>query len=212
MNKEAPVSEINTVFIIDDEQEVRDSMKWLLQSGGFKAEVYPDALSFLEEYADEKGCLILDVRMPKMTGLELQAILLERKIKLPIIFITGHGDIDMAVRAMKLGAVDFLTKPVNHQLLLETVNKTIHRYYEESQDDQAKEKILAQYQQLTPREKEIFLYIIYGKLNKVIAYELSISVNTVEIHRGNIMRKMNAKTLAELVRMGIQIESELEGA
>lgn len=204
------MSDKNTIFIVDDEQEVRDSLKWLVESAAYEAKTYPDALSFLEDYKNsEPGCLVLDVRMPRMTGLELQAKLIEKKIKLPIVFITGHGDIAMAVRAMKLGAVDFLTKPANHQLLLETINKAVNRYYKDNQGDKNKEKALQHFQQLTPREKEIFAHIIQGKLNKVVAYDLGISVNTVEIHRGNIMRKMAVRTLAELVRMGIQIESEL---
>jgi two-component system response regulator FixJ len=189
-----------TIFIIDDDKHVIESMRWLMESVDYSVETYSDAQSYLDNCKrDAPGCLVVDVRMPGISGLELQEELHKRDITLPIIFITGHGDVAMAVRAMKAGAVDFLTKPVNNQLLLETINKAIVF----DQGNRAKlaksAEIHERAARLTQREKEVMQLMVTGKLTKVIADELDISPNTVELHRAKVMRKMEAKTLAELV-------------
>jgi len=194
-----------TVFIIDDDKHVTESMRWLIESVDYQVETYSDANSYLESFQpDRSGCLVLDVRMPGMSGLELQETMQQRDIQVPIIFITGHGDVAMAVRAMKAGAVDFLTKPVNNQLLLETINKAIV-YDQHNRTRRAKStEMLARLARLTQREREVMRLMVAGKLTKIIADELNISPNTVELHRAKVMRKMEAKTLAALVSMALK--------
>lgn len=195
-----------TIFVIDDDLDVGTALRWLFESIGFVVETYKNAQGFLDNYNPQKtGCLIVDVRMPGMSGLELLEHLRVQKYKLPVVVITGYGDIAMAVRAMKLGAVDFILKPVNDQCLLEIVQKHIEKSIHKINI----EDITGRIQLLSEREHQIINLILEGKLNKEIAYELSISMSTVEAHRANIMKKMQAKNLAQLIKLYIQSQQEV---
>jgi len=188
------------ITIVDDDSEILNSLKWLLESVGHQTETYSNPQVFLDAMApDEISCLILDVRMLNLSGLELQEELIKSGADIPIIFISGHSDVPIAVRALKNGAFDFLTKPVNNQKLLESINRAIK--YDKAQKTHLgkKERILEREQKLTPRERETMVLMVNGKLSKVIAHELSITQSTVEAHRANVMKKMQAKTFAELV-------------
>ncbi|MFV1984514.1 MAG: response regulator transcription factor [Thiohalomonadales bacterium] len=191
-----------TVYIVDDDQAVRDSLSWLIESININVEVYSSAQEFLDKYTpDNPGCLIADVRMPGISGLELQKILNEKKFTIPIILITGHGDVPMAVRALKNGAVDFIEKPFNDQVLLERVNQCLEKDQNErieNKDLQSKISLLAT---LSPREREVLDQVVIGKQNKIIAADLGISNKTVEAHRANVMDKMRVSSLADLVAL-----------
>ncbi|MCF6323594.1 MAG: response regulator [Gammaproteobacteria bacterium] len=200
-----------TVFIVDDDDSVRDSLCWLVESVGLKAQAYESATAFLHAYYllddhNRDGCLVSDIRMQGMSGLELQLQLHEREIQLPMIFITGYGDVSMAVQAMKAGAVDFFTKPVNDQLLVESIQRTLSQEIEVAAQRGQLEQIQARLASLTPREKEVLGKVVDGKLNKVIAAELNVSSKTIEAHRAKVMAKMSAHTVAELVRMVVRAE------
>ena len=191
-----------TVYIIDDDPEVCQALRWLFESVQFRVETFKSADSFLNKKSDNApGCIILDVRMPGMSGLELLEQLKSQKKGLPVIMITGHGDIPMAVRAMKAGAVDFILKPFNDQCLVELVQKCI-----EQSPPNPINQLHTRVSNLTARERQIIDLIMEGKLNKEIAYELSISISTVEAHRSNIMDKMKAKNLAQLVKFYLQVQ------
>ncbi|MHC4758401.1 MAG: response regulator transcription factor [Planctomycetota bacterium] len=191
-----------TVFIVDDEKAMRESLRTLMETVGLNAQTYSSADEFLKDY-DEKihGCLVVDVRLPGMSGLELQAKLVQEKIELPVIIITGHGDVPMAVQAMKLGALNFIEKPFRDQVLLDNIQKAIDLdekiRNEQNKYVQSKRKL----EQLTPREKEIMNFLVTGKPNKAIAFELGISQKTVDFHRANILKKMNVDSVVELVRL-----------
>jgi FixJ family two-component response regulator len=191
-----------TVYIVDDDQAVRDSLSWLIESISIKVEVYSSAQDFLDNYKpDNPGCLIADVRMPGISGLELQKILKEKNYSIPMILITGHGDVPMAVRALKNGAVDFIEKPFNDQVLLERVNQCLEKDQSErlqNKDLQSKMSLLAT---LSPREREVLDQVVIGKQNKIIASDLGISNKTVEAHRANVMEKMRVSSLADLVAL-----------
>ena len=196
------------VYVVDDDEGVRDGLSLLLATVGQPCELFESASDFLEAYNEEtRGCLVLDIRMPRMTGLDLQERLIEMGSRLPIIFITGHGDIPMAVEAMRRGAVDFIRKPFREHGLLERINEaltvddTVRR---QATDRKAVEKRLAV---LSERERQVFERVADGEMNKVIAADLGISERTVEVHRGQVMKKLGVKTLAQLVR--IKIEAEL---
>ena len=190
-----------TIFIIDDDPKICDSLRCLFESVHYRVETYHDAQVFLENYSHHKrGCFLIDVRMPMISGLDLLERLNLQKNRFPVVIMTGYGNIGMAVRAMKLGAVDFVLKPFNDQCLLETVQKCVA----EINKNHATEHIYERIKRLSEREHEVLDLILEGKLNKEIAYELSISISTVEVHRANIMRKMQAKTLAELVKFCFQ--------
>lgn len=192
-----------TIFIIDDESEVCNALRWLFESVQFNVETYGTAQLFLEHYDHRmQGCLIADVRLPEMSGLELLEQLKQQKSNLPVIMITGHGDIQMAVRAMKAGAFDFIEKPFNEQGLLETVQKCMSL----SKNISSVELINERINKLSDRERQIINLIVDGKLNKEIAYDLSISISTVEAHRANIMHKMQAKNLAHLIKIYLQAQ------
>jgi two-component system response regulator FixJ len=196
-----------TIFVIDDDDEVCEALRWLLESVQFNVETYKNAFVFLENYNHKnQGCLIMDVRLPGMSGLELLEQLRQEKCPLPIIVITGHGDIPMAVRAMKLGAKDFILKPFNDQCLLETVQKHISQSINNNYLHTVHERINS----LSERERQIIKLIIDGKLNKQISHELSISISTVEAHRANIMNKMQAKNLAQLIKIYLQAQFNYE--
>ena len=197
-----------TVFVVDDDEGVRDGLSLLLATVGQPCELFASAGDFLEAYDEEnRGCLVLDIRMPRMTGLDLQEKLIEMGSGLPIIFITGHGDIPMAVEAMRRGAVDFIRKPFREHGLLDRINEALavdDTVRKQATDRKAVEERLAV---LTDREREVFERVADGEMNKVIAADLGISERTVEVHRGHVMKKLGVKTLAQLVR--IKIEAEL---
>jgi len=194
-----------TTFVVDDDAAVRASLKLLLRSIGLRAETYSSASEFLEAYdAARPGCLILDVRMPGMSGLELQEKLDELHSILPIIFLTAHGDVQMAVKAVKTGAVDFLEKPFRDQDLIDKIQHAIDDDASTRKKLADRQKILALIESLTPREREVMDMVVAGKANKVIAIDLGLSQRTVEIHRGRVMRKMQADSVSQLVQMTIR--------
>lgn len=196
-----------TVFIVDDDEAIRDSLNLLITSVSLNVETFNTAQSFLEVYdPDRPGCLILDVRMPGMSGLELQQTLNSMHAILPVIIMTGHGDVPMAVQAMKEGAMEFIQKPFRNQDLLDCINRALELDASNRILLGEKHKIAARMELLTPREKQVMEMVIEGKANKVIAFDLGVSQRTVEIHRANVMDKMQAKSLAHLVRMVMQIK------
>lgn len=191
-----------TVFVVDDDEAVRNSLRLLLKAVGLPTELFRSADEYLASFDNTRaGCLVLDIRMPGMSGLELQEELNRREAILPIIFISGHGDIPMAVEAMQRGALDFLQKPFRDQDLLDRINRAI----EKDRTGRAllgnRESIRARIASLTPREQEILTMVTQGKANKIIAADLELSQRTVEIHRAHVMEKMGANSLAHLVRM-----------
>jgi len=191
-----------TVFVVDDDQAIRHAMELLLRSVGLRHRIFHSGDEFLEQYSPEDaGCLVLDIRMPGMGGLELQRKLTELGSTLPIIFITGHGDVPMAVKAMQEGAVDFIQKPFRDQELLDRVHDALRTDEERRGEREEQAGIAARLDKLTKREREVMDLVVTGKPNKVIAYDLGVSQRTVEIHRARVMEKMQAKSLAELVRM-----------
>ena len=190
-----------TVHIVDDDEAVRSALRLLIRSVGLQAQAHTSAPDFLGSYdTRHPGCLVLDVRMPGMSGLELQQELNRRGATIPVVFITGHGDVSMAVAAMQQGAFDFLQKPFRDQDLLERVQRALARDAQSRAGMAAHAEIVARLDTLTPRETEVML-VTRGRANKVIGAELGVSQRTVEIHRAHVMEKMCAKSLAELVRM-----------
>ena len=196
--------EILSVFIVDDDAHVRDSLKTLLESLGFRTETFDSARAFLNSSAiSRNGCLVADIRMPDMDGLELQQELTMRGIDLPVIIVTGHGDVPLAVRAMKAGAIEFLEKPYNEHMLVEGIQRGLREASADAGKREAQNEAQKRLATLSEREREVFELLIMGHPNKVIAYKLQISPRTVEIHRAHVMDKMQARSLAELVRMSI---------
>jgi RNA polymerase sigma factor (sigma-70 family) len=192
------------VFVVDDDQPIRSSLKWLIESVGLRVETYATADEFMHSYYPGRaGCLLLDVRMPGMSGLELQEHFAKKDIKIPIIIITGHGDVHMAVRAMKAGAVDFIEKPFNDELLLESIRNALAIDKKQREIQTQRAEIAARLANLTPREHEVMEMVTDGRSNKEIAIDLGVSAKTVEAHRARVMEKMEAGSLAELVRMVI---------
>lgn len=190
-----------TVYIIDDDAHVLDSLRWLIESIDLMVETHVSAEVFLENYTPQRpGCLVLDVRLPGMSGLDLQDHLNNKKILLPIIMITGFGDVPSAVRAIKAGAVDFIEKPFNDQLILDTIRDALERDKLLRQRQVSQMEIKECIESLTPREQEIMSHVVHGKPTRIIAEELRISPKTVESHRARIMRKMRADSIAQLVR------------
>jgi FixJ family two-component response regulator len=190
------------VFVIDDDAMIRDGFKSLMKSVGLHVETFASAHEFMvAKRPDVPACLVLDVRMPGVSGLDLQRRLSEAHIQIPIIFITGHGDIPMTVRAMKEGAVEFLTKPVRGQDLLDAVQKAVARDRSLRKDRQELTEIRTRFDSLTPREKEVLELVVAGLLNKQVADELGMSELTVKTHRAHVMEKTHAQSLAHLVRM-----------
>ena len=189
------------IFIVDDDSLIRDSLEQLVKSVGFKAETFSSAQAFLDtELPDKPSCLVLDIRMPGLSGLDLQDELVKRGISIPIIFITGHGTVPMSVRAMKAGAVDFLQKPFEDQELLDIIHQAIKQNRQTRMELAEINKIEQRIKSLTLREHDILVLVTAGMLNKQIAYDLKLSENTVKTHRARIMRKMEVESLAELVR------------
>lgn len=191
-----------TVFIVDDDPAIRIAMQALLESVNLKHEIFASADEFLQNEAQHgAGCLVLDIRMPGLGGLELQDELITRGSTLPIIFITGHGDVPMAVDAMQKGAVDFIQKPFRDQELLDRIREALSKDKERRALREQHAEVDSRLQRLTKREREVFDLVVTGKPNKVIAFELDVSQRTVEIHRARVMEKMEARSLADLVRM-----------
>jgi len=196
-----------TVFIVDDDSGVRSSIRVLMKSVGLPAMPYASAKEFLEAYhPHQAGCLVLDIRMPGMSGLELQEMLNDRGAVIPVIFITGHGDIPMAVEAMRHGAFDFLQKPFRDQDLIDRIQKALARDQETRESLREHGKTRARIGSLTPREREVLDLLTSGKANKMMAQDMGLSQRTVEIHRAHVMEKMGAKSVAELVRMVMDLE------
>ncbi|MCB1679849.1 MAG: response regulator transcription factor [Halioglobus sp.] len=197
------------VFVVDDDAGVREGLSLLLETVGLQAQLFASATEFLEAYNEDMvGCLLLDVRMPRMTGLDLQEKLRERGSSLPIIFITGHGDIPMAVEAMRRGAIDFIRKPFREQDLLDRINEALAADLCARRAVVTTQQTLQRVASLTAREYDVFEGVAEGKMNKVIGHELGISERTVEVHRSQVMKKLGVKTLAQLVRVKIETERD----
>ena len=197
------------VFVVDDDAAVRQGLRFMLHPAGYSVEAFPSARSFLEDYDPRRGgCLLLDIQMPQISGLELQQRLNVRGWRIPVIFITGHGTVQLAIAAMKAGAFDFIEKPLREEALLDSIERALHwndRAYEERLERAALETRVAL---LTPREREVFELVAAGEPNKIIARRLGISFRTVELHRAHVTEKLQARSLSDLIRMGIIMNSD----
>jgi len=194
----------STVYIVDDDEAVRDSLRWLLEANSYRVRAYASAESFLAEYDEQQpGVLIVDVRMPGMSGLELQEQLIALKSTMPVVFITGHGDIPMAISTMKKGAVDFLEKPFDETALREIVGRMFEQANQRLTQAKAVRQHEAMLARLTSREQQVLERIVAGRLNKQIADDLGISIKTVEAHRANIMEKLQVTTVADLMKVAL---------
>jgi FixJ family two-component response regulator len=196
-----------TVFVVDDNEVVARSLRWLVETVQLRVETYASAQAFLDGYdAAKPGCLVLDVRMPGMSGLDLQERLAAQRIHIPIIFVTGHGDVQMAVRAVKSGAFDFIEKPFNDQDLLERIHKAISFDAVQRDQDLQHQQLRALFANLTVREREVLDQVVQGKSNKAIANCFGLSAKTIEVHRAKVMEKMHADSVADLVKMSMQLQ------
>jgi FixJ family two-component response regulator len=196
-----------TVFVVDDDDAVRSFLSELIASVGLNVETYASAQKFLDTCERGRaGCLVLDIRMPGMSGLELQKELVTRDIRIPVIILTGHGDVQTAVETMKAGAFDFIEKPFNNELLLDRVQRAVAQQVDVTADSVKRDEIADRRALLTPRERQVMDMVANGEMNKLIAHRLGISEKTVEIHRSKVMEKMQARSLAELVRMVVLTE------
>jgi FixJ family two-component response regulator len=197
-----PVTEVPTVFVVDDDRAMRKSLRWLIESVDLRVETFESALDFLEKFDPHRpGCVVLDVRMPGMSGLELQDHLCEQGIDIPVIMISGFGDVPMAVRAMKAGAVDFLEKPACDQVLLEHIHDAIELDQKRRQVREDNREVAARLETLTRREAEVMAFVVEGMSSKEIAVKLDVSYKTIEAHRAKIMKKMDAKGVPHLIHM-----------
>ena len=195
------------VFVVDDDAAMRDAVETLLRSVGLQVEAFGSTQDFLRhKAADTPSCLVLDVRLPGRSGLDFQEQLAESNIHIPIIFITGHGDIPMSVRAMKAGAIEFLTKPFRDQDLLDAIQVALEKDRERRHHEQELGSLRRRFESLTPREREVFPLVVSGRLNKQIAADLGTSEITAKVHRASIMRKMQAGSVVELVRMAVELD------
>jgi RNA polymerase sigma factor (sigma-70 family) len=190
-----------TVFIIDDDADFRESVQWLLESTQYNIESYASAQAFLDHYDQRPGCMLLDVRMPEINGLALQQIMQERDIRLPVIILTGHGDVPMAVAAMKNGALDFLEKPFDDDVLLKLVDRAMQEAEQRFSQQSEERELRELHDTLSRREREVMELVVTGNSNREIAETLGISPKTVEVHRSRVMGKMRAESLAHLVQM-----------
>jgi two-component system response regulator FixJ len=201
------MTETPTIFVVDDDTAVLDSLKLLLDLAGFKVETFASAQAFLDAWQDGRpGCLVSDIRMPGMDGLELQQELMRRGAQLPVIFITGHGDVQKAVKALKDGASDFIEKPFEEETLTSAIQAALKGAQPQQRQRQEVAGLAARLQTLTPREREVMDLVAEGNSNKSVALKLGISARTVEIHRARMMEKMKAANLSELVRMAIKLK------
>lgn len=197
-------SQTPTVYIVDDEFSIRDSLQLLLESSGFEVHCFETADDFLANYnPDQPGCLILDVLMPAMSGIELQDVLMKKDINIPIIFISGHGDVTTSSKAFRAGAVDFFEKPFDNQALLSRINEALQNEIENWENNKRKRELLERFQNLTPREKEVLKLITSSNSNKEAAKILGISHRTIDVHRAHIMEKMRAESLSDLIVMAM---------
>jgi two-component system, LuxR family, response regulator FixJ len=193
-----------TVFVVDDDAAVRQGLRFLLRASGYTVEAFPSALSFLADYDPRRGgCLLLDVQMPRMTGLELQQQLNLRGWRIPVIFITGHGTISLAIAAIKAGAFDFIEKPLREEALLECIERSMRRTDTLHEERLERVQLEARAATLTTRERQVFELVAAGEPNKVIGRQLGISFRTVELHRAHIIEKLHARSLSDLIRMAI---------
>lgn len=207
-NTDASSNNSGTVYVVDDDEAVRESLSWLISSVGLKVETFGSAQDFLDVFNPERpACMIVDVRMPGMNGLELQRRLADKATCLPVIVVTGHGDVQMAVHAMKDGAFDFIEKPYNDQAILDQVQKAIAECKDRRSRESWRQQVEQMVEQLTPREREVMDKIITGETNKSIARSLSISDKTVEAHRAKVMEKMQSSSMADLMRKALGSQS-----
>lgn len=207
------MTDTSIVYVVDDDPAMRKSLKFLIESVGRTAIALPSTEAFLEQYKPEQpGVLILDVRMPGMSGLELQRRLKERDIHIPIIIITGHGEVSTAVAAMKTGAFDFFEKPFNDQALLDRVSAAINHDLKLRKEREERGRVSTRMATLTPRERDVMQLVVSGRANKQVAMVLGLSEKTVEVHRANVMRKIGAESLAELVRLVLSVEPAIADA
>ncbi|MEN8131618.1 MAG: response regulator [Pseudomonadota bacterium] len=196
-----------TVYLVDDDLSYRQSLRLLLEAEGFNVEDFDCAAAFLASYHHHHpGCLVLDVRMPEVSGLELQDHLMEKEVRLPIIFLTGHGDVPMSVKAIKAGAVDFLEKPFDNRALLESIREAIATDARMRMTIAERSDIIQRLRRLTRREREVMNRVVVGKANKEIASELDVSPRTVEVHRARVMQKMVARSIPELIAMALKAD------
>ncbi len=203
------MSNEQTVFIVDDDPAVRDALSWMIGTLQHPVETFESAQAFLDVYDAEKpGCLVLDVRLPGMSGLQLQQKLKEENIQLPVIIITGHGDVPMAVRAMQTGALNFFEKPFRDQEVLDCIQEALQQDAHLRENTESNKEVIERINTLTPREKELMKLMVNGDANKVIATTCGISVKTVEVHRARIMSKMQARSLPALVRDVMSVEGK----
>jgi two-component system response regulator FixJ len=201
-----------TVFVVDDDAAVRKGLRFLLRAAGYTVEAFPSALSFLEEYDPRRGgCLLLDVQMPRMTGLELQQQINVRGWRIPVIFITGHGTVSLAIAAIKAGAFEFIEKPLREDALLECIERSLHRNDAAHEERLERAQLEVRSALLTTREREVLELVAAGEPSKIIARHLGISFRTVELHRAHIVEKLQARSLSDLIRMAIILKTLPKG-